>query len=52
MRNEGVFEMTAHERVLAIRLMEKQGKNPEYFEQLGIHVTMNKVESSASERGK
>ena len=52
MRNEGVFEMTASERVLAIRLMEKQGKNPEYFEQLGIHVTMNKVESSASERGK
>ena len=52
MRNEGVFEMTARERVLAIRLIEKQGKNPEYFEQLGIHVTMNKVESSASERGK
>ena len=52
MRNEGVFEMTASERVLAIRLMEKQRKNPEYLEQLGIHVTMNKVESSASERGK
>jgi hypothetical protein len=52
MRNEGVFEMTASERVLAIRLMEKQRKNPEYFEQLGIHVSMKKVESSASERGK
>ena len=52
MRNEGVFEMTASERVLAIRLMEQQEKKPEYFEELGIHVTMNKVESSASERGK
>ena len=52
MRNEGVFEMTAHERVLAIRLMEKQGKNPEYFEQLGIQISIKKVESSASERGK
>ena len=52
MRNEGVFEMTASERVLAIRLMEKQRKNPEYFEQLGIQVSMKKVESSASERGK
>ena len=36
MRNEGVFEMTASERVLAIRLMEKQRKNPEYFEQLAF----------------
>ena len=52
MRNEGVFEMTAHERVLAIRLMEKQGKKPEYFEQLGIHISIKKVDSSASERGK
>ena len=52
MRNEGVFEMTAHERVLAIRLMEQQEKKPEYFEELGIHVTMNKVEFSTSERGK
>ena len=52
MRNEGVFVMTAHERVLAIRLMEKQGKNPEYFEQLGIHISIEKVDSSASERGK
>ena len=52
MLNEGVFEMTAQERVIAIRLMEKQGKKPEYFEQLGIHVLIKKVESSASERGK
>ena len=48
MRNEGVFEMTAHERVLAIRLMEKQGKNPEYFEQLGIHISIEKVAQFAS----
>lgn len=48
MRDEGVYEMTTRERVLAIRLLEKQGKNPEYFEQLGIHVLIKKVESSTS----
>ena len=42
MRNKGVFEMTARERVLAIRLIEKQGKNPEYFEQLGIQISIEK----------
>ena len=52
MRNVGVFEMTARERVLAIRLIEKQGKNPEYFEQLGIQISIEKVDSSASERSK
>ena len=52
MKDEGGYEMTARERVLAIRLMEKQGKNPEYFEQLGIHISIEKVDSSASERGK
>ena len=52
MRTEGVFEMTARERVLAIRLIEKQGKNPEYFEQLGIQISIEKVDSSASERSK
>ena len=52
MRDEGVYEMTARERVLAIRLMEKQGKNPEYFEQLGIHISIERVDSSASERSK
>ena len=52
MRNEGVFEMTARERVLAIRLIEKQGKNPEYFEQLGIYISIERVDSSASERSK
>ena len=52
MRNEDVFEMTARERVLAIRLIEKQGKNPEYFEQLGIQISIEKVDSSASERSK
>ena len=52
MRNEGDFGMTVRERVLAIRLMEQQEKKPEYFEELGIYVAMNKVEFSTSERGK
>ena len=52
MRNEGDFGMTVRERVLAIRLMEQQEKKPEYFEKLGIYVTMNKVEFTTSERGK
>ena len=52
MRNEGGYGMTVRERVLAIKLMEQQEKKPEYFEALGVHVTMNKVEFSASERGK
>ena len=52
MRNESGYGMTVRERVLAIRLMEQQKKKPEYFEELGIHVTMNKVEFTTSERGK
>ena len=52
MRNEGVFEMTARERDLDIRLIQKQGKNREYFEQLGIHISIERVDSSASERSK
>ena len=52
MRDEGVYEMTARERVLAIRLIEKQEKRPEYFEQLGIQVLIKKIESSDSERRK
>ena len=52
MKDEGGYEMTARERILAISLKEKQEKNPEYFEELGIHVLIKKVETSASERGK
>ena len=52
LRNEGAFEMTARERALAVSPTQKQGKNPEYFEQLGIHISIERVDSSASERSK
>lgn len=34
--------MTARERILAIRLLEKQERNPEYAKQIGIQVSMTK----------
>lgn len=34
--------MTARERILAIRLLEKQERNPEYAKQIGIQVSMAK----------
>ena len=32
--------MTARERILALRLLEKQERNPEYAGRIGIHVYM------------
>ena len=32
--------MTVRQRILALRLLEKQQKNPEYAKQLGIEVKM------------
>ena len=52
MRNESGYGMTVRERVLAIRLMEQQKKKPEYFEEIGVYVMMNKVEVTTSERRK
>lgn len=34
--------MTMRERILALRLLEKQKKNPELAKQLGINVYMKK----------
>ena len=34
--------MTVRERILALRLLEKQKKNPELAKQLGINVCMKK----------
>lgn len=34
--------MTARERILAIKLLEKQEKNPEYAKQIGIQLSMVK----------
>ena len=32
--------MTARERILAIKLLEKQERNPEYAQEVGVHVRM------------
>ena len=34
--------MTVRERILAIKLLEKQERKPEYAEQIGIQVSMVK----------
>lgn len=34
--------MTARERILAIKLLEKQERNPEYVKRIGILVSMMK----------
>lgn len=44
--------MTVRGRVLAIKLLEREEKNPEYLRRLGVHVTIKKVESTDIERSK
>lgn len=34
--------MTARERILAIKLLEKQERNPEYAKRIGIQVNIEK----------
>lgn len=41
--------MTARERILAIKLLEKQERNPEYAERIGIQVSMVKKDSKIME---
>jgi hypothetical protein len=41
--------MTARERILAIKLLEKQEKNPEYAKQIGIQVSMEKKDLKTME---
>ena len=41
--------MTARERILAIRLLEKQEKNPEYAKQIGIRIDIVKKEHKTEE---
>ena len=36
--------MSVRERILALRLLEKQEKNPEYVEQLGVRVSLKEKE--------
>lgn len=44
--------MTVRGRVLAIKLLEQQEKHPEYLKQLGVHITMKRVEPTEDERRK
>ena len=41
--------MTARERVLAIKLLEKLERNPEYARQIGIQASMTKKDLKAKE---
>ena len=41
--------MTARERILAIKLLEKQEQKPEYAERIGIQVSMVKKDSKLME---
>ena len=41
--------MTARERILAIKLLEKQERNPEYAERIGIQVSMVKKNLKVTE---
>ena len=38
--------MTARERILAIKLLEKQENNAEYMKQIGIQANMNVKEKN------
>ena len=34
--------MTVRERILALKLLEKEERNPEYAKQIGVHVSIKK----------
>ena len=41
--------MTVKERILALKLLEKQERNPEYIKQLGIQACMEKKDLNVQE---
>ena len=41
--------MTARERILAIKLLEMQERNPDYAQRIGIQVSMVRSDSKATE---
>lgn len=41
--------MGTKERIIAIRLMEQQKRNPQYFDELGVSVRMVKAEEGKQE---
>lgn len=42
--------MTVRERILALRLLEKQERNPEYAKRIGIQVSIVKKDPKAKEQ--
>lgn len=43
--------MTVRERMLALKIKEKQDKNPEYAKKIGIQVNIVEIENRNSKRG-
>ncbi len=41
------MKLTVRERLLAIHLMEKETRNPQYAEQIGVHVYWKTAASAA-----
>lgn len=41
--------MTAKERILALRLLEKQERSPEYAKRIGIHVKISQKDPNNKE---
>lgn len=41
--------MTVRQRILALRLLEKQERNPEYAKRIGIQVSMVKKDPKVKE---
>ena len=42
--------MTVKQRILSLRLLEKQKKNPEIAKQVGIHVQMKEKSKHSTEK--
>ena len=45
-----VIELTVRERILGLRLLEGQRRNPEYAQKLGISVEMVSRENSTEQK--
>ena len=46
------WRMTARERILALRLMEKAARNPGYTNHIGVSATMRTADSENKKRRK
>ena len=43
--------MTVHERILMLRLLEKQARNPDYVNKIGVHVSVAVKAPDTSRKG-